>query len=309
MNEKLTSKSVHNIACALFCVTLMSAGAPVFAASSNGKDTTKTPSHTPATLAKEDSVKSAASQEMEKRRQSLVKEAVAANNEIVSAISALQNKDTKKAYSLLEKADGQLSVVMARDPHMQLAPIDVSVSINDLETTPKMVKKTIKNVKSALDKGEVQVARALLMPLASEMHIDTAYLPLEVYPTAIQQASLLIEESKPKQAEATLTDTLDSIVTKEDIIPLPVIKAEGDVLDAEKLFKQDKTKNKKEVMALLKSADDHLTNASALGYGKYKNIRDEISSVQSKVEGGTDKHNLFDRAEHFFHDVIHGKMG
>jgi hypothetical protein len=68
----------------------------------------------------------------------------------------------------------------------------------------------------------------------------------------------------------------------------------------------DRIKNKDEVSSLLKSADSHLSGGGALGYGRYKNIRVEIASIQSKVEAGTIRPDFFERVKHFLHDIIHG---
>ena len=106
-------------------------------------------------------------------------------------------------------------------------------------------------------------------------------------------------------AEAILADALGSIVTDEDVIPVPPIKAESDVIDAEQLYTKDKVKNKDKVLSLLTSADAHLANAKALGYGEYQVIRDEIVSLKSKLD--LLKPDLFERIKNLFHEVIHGR--
>ena len=296
-----------NIAISLFCFSLSGIGHAAFAAESGGDGATAKAAPTPAAAASEEHVKSSASQEIGKRRMSLDNQAIAANDEIFHAIMFLNKKDAKGAFKMLEKADGQLNVVLARDPHLKLAAIDVRASVNDLEGSTNTIQKAVKESESDLDKGQIQAARAMLAPLVSEMHIDTDYLPLEVYPDVIKRASKEIQASKLKEAEATLDDALGSIVTVEDVIPLPPMKAEGDVLDAERLLKADKIKNKDKVLALLSSADNHLSNADALGYGKYQNIRDEIASIKLKVEGGKAKPDLFERVKALFHEITHGK--
>ena len=299
-------KSLHRIIVGLISVTLMSMGSVAFAA---GDVHAKKTVPTPAASSTNKHVKSVASQEITKRRHSLNKEAVVANDEIFHAILFLKNKDTKQAYKMLEMADGQLSVLLARDPNLKLAAIDVRASVKDLEASPNTINKAVKDAESALKKGKVQDARALLASLVSEMYIQTDYLPLEIYPAAIKLASKEIHATKLNAAEATLSGALGSIVTNNVVVPLPPIKAEGDVLAAEKLMKKvkGKVKNKKQILSLLNSADTHLANASALGYGNYQNIRTEIASIKSQVDAGTAKPDLFERINNLFHKLIHSK--
>lgn len=299
--------NLHNLVIVTATTLYLGVGLSALAAGVGGEATPAKIAATPAAASKDVHVKKAATLETGKRRQSLVEEAIVANDNILNAISFLEKKDTKQAIKLLEEADGKLNVILARDPKLKLAAIGVRTSIIDLEASTDTIQKIVKEAESALDKGEIQAARVMLSSLTSEMHIYTDYLPLELYPDAIKSASKEIQNSKLKEAEATLADALSSIVTDEEIIPLPPLKAEGDVLGAEVLLNKDKAKNKGDVLSLLHSADNHLANAKALGYGDYKSIRDEIASIRSKVEAGKTTPNIFERIKNFFHGIGHSK--
>jgi hypothetical protein len=301
--ELIMKQTINGISIGLISTALLGAGFSALAASE--ANTPAAPAPTPAVSAKDNHVKNSASREIAKRRQQLAQEAIIANDEILHSILYLEKKDTKNAFKMLTKADGQLNILLARDPHLKLAPIDVRASISDLEATPETIDKAVKAAETSLDKGEIQAARVILSPLVSEMHIDTDFLPLEIVPDAIKQASKEIQASKLKEAETTLADALSSIVTTDEIVPLPPLKAEGDVIEAEQLIKKDKVKNKDEVLALLNSADKHLANASALGYGKHPDIENEIASIKTKVEGGNSKPDLFARVKKLFHEMMH----
>lgn len=299
--------AIHGIAIGCLSLALMGGPTAVLAAGQDGNAavTQAMPAPAPAASAKEVQVRKAANQEVSKRRMSLDSEAVTANDEILHAITLLDKKDTQGAYKALETADGQLGVLLARDPHLKMAAIDVRASIIDLDTTPKIINKAVKAAKAALDDQHIQAARADLSPLVSEMHISTDYLPMEIYPDAIKKASKEIQQAKFAEAEDTLADAMASVVTVEDIIPLPPVKAEGDVLEAERLLGKDKAGNKDRVRTLLKRADQHLAIATALGYGKYKVIHNEIVSIDSQVKTSTEKSGLFERIKHYFHELDH----
>lgn len=293
-----TQRTLNNLVLVAAATFSLSASTSALAAEIGGNATSAKAAPTPAVAAKDERVKKAGSHEIGQRRQSLNKEAILARDEVLHAIIYLDKKDTKEAFKMLEKADGQLSVLLARDPKLKFAAIDVRASIYDLEDSPDSIRKVVNEARSALDKGQIQAARAILLPMTSEMRIYTDYLPLEIYPDAIKRASTAIQESKPIVAEAILADALGSIVTDEDVMPLPPMKAEGDVIEAEELYTKDKIKNKDKVLSLLNSADVHLANAKALGYGEYQGIRDEIAAIKSKLELA--KPDLFEQIKNLF---------
>ena len=302
MKEKVKKSSLGLISIAILgmsCNAFGAVGVPASAATMP----------VPAAAAKEDHVKEIARQELSNRRQSLMKEAVVANDEIVHAIFFLEKKDTRQAYTMLTKADGQLNILLARDPNLKLAPVDVRANVMDLEISPDKIHNAVRDAKSELDNGHIQAARILLAPLVSEMHIDTDFLPLGIYPNAIKQASKEIQASRLDEAASTLADALSSIVTSQEVIPLPPLKAEGDVLKAEQLLNKDKVNNRSKVLSLLDSADNHLADSEALGYGKYQTIRSEIASIKTRVAGGGAKPDLFERVKGLFHEIMHGKKG
>lgn len=266
---------------------------------------TKAVTPEPAISAKNDHVKQTASDEVSKRRAALDKKAIGARDNVLQAILLLDQKNGKQALSLLNKADAGLKAVLARDPALKLAPIDVRVSSYDIDSSPEVINKAIKDAKSALDNGKIQTARAILAPMTSEMHIYTDMLPMEIYPKAIKLAGKEIQDNKLNEAQATLADAMSSVVTEEEIIPLPSLKAEGDVLEAEHLLKIDKVKNKDKVLSLLGDADRDLSNANLLGYGTYQNIRDEIATTKSKVANNTSSPDLLERLKNQLHTLIH----
>ena len=304
MNQFIRNSSFGLFSLALLSVSINAAGA-------NGVPATPmtAPVTAAATTAANIKIKSSASHEVEKRRLALVKEVIVANDEIRHAIWYLEKKESRHAFKALEKADGQLNAALARDPNLKLAAIDVRANFLDFESDPDTIHKMVKEAKSSLDDGNVQVARQLLTPLVSEMHIDTDFLPLEIYPAAIKQASRQIQQSKFSEAVATLTDALSSIVTTEEIIPLPLIKAEGDVLEAEQLLKQDQVNNKADALSLLSAADRQLATADALGYGQFKDLHGEIGTIKTSVEGGEVKPGLFEKSKQLFHEIAHIRKG
>lgn len=247
--------------------------------------------------------KTKAVSELLKQRHRLIKEAVAANQEIIKTIDKLNKNDKHAAYKSLADASGKLDVVLARDPSLKLAPIAVRMRVIDLETKPKEIKKIVSQARKQLDDGHIQAARALLNPLVSEIRISTDYIPMATYPAAIKRAVAEIEKGKLKDAKRDLYVALSTIATNDEIIPLPPLNAETDVLQAERLAKKDSKKNKKQIVSLLDDANQQLALAGRLGYGKYKDIKTAITTVKGKIHRHSAEANLFDDLKTLFKKI------
>lgn len=251
--------------------------------------------------------KQRAATELFKRRKALLVEAMTAHEEMLKAIVSLQKKDKDAAYKSLTDAAGKLDVVLVRDPNLKLALINVRSNTIDLEVTPEVVKDIVSRAKTQLSEGHIQQARALLGPMVSEIRISTDSLPMDTYPPAIKLASKEINDGKLMEAEQRLLDTLNTIVTVEEIIPLPPMKAELEVLEAERLLKmnepKNELKNRKEAVDLLNQAKLNLKVGKLLGYDDYNDINDEITSAQAKINAGTKDTSVFSRLKEFFHKM------
>ncbi len=238
-----------------------------------------------------------------KRRKSLLNDAVTAQEEIFKAISSLQKNDKVPAYKSLMAAAGKLDGVLVRDPSLKLAAMNVRSNIIDSEVTTEVLKETVSQAKKQLNEGNIQQARALLNPMVSEIRISTDSLPMATYPAAIRLAIIDIDDGKLKEAEQLLRATLDTVVTVEEVIPLPPLKAEKKMLEAEQLLKIDEAKNRQKADDLFNQAKQNLKLGKLLGYGDYKNLNDAITSAQSKIKDVTNDTNRFSPLNDFFPDL------
>lgn len=265
------------------------------------------PSQAPAAVAgspqERDNVNQEAAAALVKERQALVREAMTANEDMLLAIVGLEHGDQDIAYKALADASGKLDVVLARDPAMKRVPISVRATTRDLESGPKSVGKALTDAKEQLSKGNVQAAKSLLQPLTSEIRITTESLPMDTYPAAIKQATQQIQAGKGDDAARLLANTLTSIVTTERVIPLPPLKAEADVQEAEALIKADPVKNRPQALDLVNQARRQLEVGKLLGYGEYKDVKQELAAVQDKLNGGSSDSGLFARLKKLLHEA------
>ena len=245
--------------------------------------------------------KASAAKETEKRKE-ILEDAIAAVEQTHKALQALEQSKKDEALKALEIATGKLELLLARDPKLALAPIGVEVRTYDLLARPETVKAVVKEAEDFLEDGEVQKARHLLGNLASEIVFTTTSIPLATYPEAIKAISPLIDAGKIDEAKTALKAALNTLVITDEIIPLPVLRAEY-MLAAAKALSENMERSdddNKLLERLLKSARVQLQLAEALGYGNkklFKPMYKEIDKIEEKSAGGKGGKGWFDELE------------
>ncbi len=279
------------------CVALLSIGL-VGAMPLMAKEAAKTeaaqvsaPSHSPAAKSVQPKIDKQSASKAAAKRKDVIEEAVVAIAETENALRALNAGKKDEALAALEKATGKLEVVLARDPALALAPVDVEQVTFDLLADTKTVKALIYDAEKALKDGEIQQARAIMMNLASEIVFRTTSIPLGTYPDAIKAITPLIDAGKIDEAKAGLETALGTLVTTVEVIPLPILRAGYLLGNAEKLAENDKRSDKdnKTLHALLKEARNQLEMAELLGYGDkdaFKPMYAQLDEIEDKAEGG-----------------------
>lgn len=291
------------------CAALLSIGMigtiPVLA-----KDAAKAPAtqsgapaaQSPATKSVQAAVDKQSASKAAAKRQDVVKEAVVAIAETENALRALNAGKKDEALAALEKATGKLELVLARDPALALAPVDVEQVTFDLLADTKTIKALIYDAEKAIKDGEIQQARAIMMNLASEIVFRTTSIPLATYPDAIKAITPLIDAGKIDEAKQALRAALSTLVISEDIIPLPVLRADYMLAAAKTLSEnmERSDEDNKLLERLLKSARVQLQLAEALGYGNkklFKPLYKEIDEIERKTAGGKGGKGWFDSLE------------
>lgn len=239
------------------------------------------------------------------KRKTLVAEAVSALQETQAALDRLAGNDTRGAVEALARATGKLDIVLAADPKLALAPVDVRVAVHDVITTPDAVRALRTRAEAALDDGRLQDARHLIADLASEHVIDVTSLPLATYPAAIKQAAALLHDEKPGEAVAVLETALSTLIVEETVIPLPLARAEALLARAQPLSErpQRSAEEQAALQGLLADARTQLDLARALGYATKRDLDalyDALKAIEDKAEAKESGKGLFDRLGELF---------
>jgi hypothetical protein len=217
---------------------------------------------------------------------SLVTEAAVVVAETHNAIRYLLDSNKAAALRSIETATGKAEVLTHTKPNLNLVPLQINISVHDLVADMDVLKQIRDDAEDLTDRGYLQDARRLLTDIASELSISTSDLPLGTYPDALKEAARLTRENHTLEAALILSTALNTIVTEERDVPLPLIRAEAYLKQVDSLLGTNA--NTDQVDLLLDNADYQIRFAEALGYGKrdkeFEEFYDAIKSLRSEVK-------------------------
>jgi len=223
------------------------------------------------------------------------KKAIDILKETQEVIAFIAQKKKKEAEEKLAEVIGKLEVLLAQKPELAFIPVSATTEVHDVVADLETVDKIMKQVRQAIDKGYYQVAKRVLNDLSSEIIVKTAYLPMATYPNAMKLAARLLHENKDQEAVGVLVQALSTLVIREEVLPLPVLRAEEYIKEAILVINNDQDfKDKKALLtALVNAADYQLTLAEKMGYGKrdkeYKELHDLIRTLKAQIEKGRER--------------------
>ncbi len=234
--------------------------------------------------------------EKQNKEVKIFKEAVEAVDLTNKVIAQLNEGKKDEAIKTLEKAIGKLEVVMAAPKAPALIPIDSAVEIYDFKGSLKDIQTSLITAKALLKANKIQEARRILDTLRSEIVFKTVNLPLASYPSALKLAAKFLHEGRVDEAKNILAQALLTFVNVEVVTPIPLLKAQALIKEAQKAAK---AKDKDKALDNLKAAKENLKIAEALGYTSesdttYKMLEDEIEKIEKEVKGKNSAEKLFE---------------
>ncbi len=219
----------------------------------------------------------------------IAKEAVDATLATQTALKALTNNQPKEALAALQVASGNLHLLLARDPALDLVPIDIKIQVLEGPTDLKIIKRLKNDLEDFIGDGMFQDARPVIDSLVDEIRTTVVSLPMGTYPAAIDRVAPLIDAGKLAEAKQELLKVLDTLVYEQDITPLAIIRAEDKLNEAFQIeHKQDLSKQdtKDKISHLVNDANQDINVAEALGYGTKKDFEllyDEMDALKKSI--------------------------
>jgi hypothetical protein len=205
----------------------------------------------------------------------LAKEAVDAVMATQTALKALANNLPKEALAALQVASGDLHLLLAREPALDLVPIDIKVQVLEGPKDLKVIKSLKNQLAGLINDEKFQDARPILDSLVDEIRVTVASLPLGTYLATIDQVLPLIEAGNLSEGKRELIQALDTLVYEQEITPLSIFRAEDKLNQAFQIeHKEDfsKQENKDKISHLVIETNQDINVAEALGYGTKKDF-------------------------------------
>ncbi|NPA11352.1 MAG: YfdX family protein [Epsilonproteobacteria bacterium] len=241
----------------------------------------------------EQNVQEAQNDIVEQKVEKIAQEAVEAVNLIAHIVELVDKKEKEKALEEIANVLGKLEVLIAKDPNLQLVPVDVEESVVDYDGSVEDVEFVKSEVVALIKAGEVQAARDIMMNLASELDIYITALPIGSYPIIIKAIVPLIEQDKFDDAKKFLIEALETLVIQKIVIPLPILRAEELIKKANEIANKEDA-NKDELKELLAVAKEQIKLAQALGYqADYDELYEEIEKLEKILGGDESTKDIF----------------
>ena len=217
-----------------------------------------------------------------------VQEAVQVLAETRQVLKLLEDNKSAEAIEALAGLLGKLEILVARHPELQLLPLGQRSEVIDIHADIDSIKDAEKKAKKLLEKGEIQAARHIMRYLASEVVLYNDYLPLADFPAYVKRVVPLIDKGALDEAREALIAALNRVVTVENIVPLPLVRAQLLLEQASKQSEQDDA-DKDAVLQIVDSARYQLEMAEMLGYGHveedYPELYDTLKTLRQQLEG------------------------
>ncbi len=218
------------------------------------------------------------------KRGGISQEAIEAISETRKALKLLDDNNAAESMKMLEKIVGKLEILLAKNPELDLIPINSKVSVSNIFTDLESIEIAKREAIRLLKEGDVQKARRLLQPLVSEMKITMTYIPMASYPQAIKRVVPLVDGGEIKSARDGLSQALSTLVVETNIIPLPPLNAKHLLRQAQKRSREAGTENRQEILELIENARYQLKMAEALGYGEIEEDYEVLHRLIDKTE-------------------------
>lgn len=232
------------------------------------------------------------------REDQVTKEAKEAIEAVAKVVELLDKENKEEILEQIANVLGKLEVLVVKDPTLQAVPVGVREEVVDFPGSVDDVEAAKSEVVALIKKGEVALARDIMLNLASELDIYVTALPIGTYPVVLKALIPLVEEGKFKEAKALLVEALETLIIEKIVIPLPILRAEKTIQKANELTKDNDKADKEELKNLLSYAKEQLKLAQALGYGKiesdYKELFEEIEKIEGLLKGEKGTKGIFE---------------
>lgn len=213
-------------------------------------------------------------------------------NKAINFISTPHEKKEEKneqALTTINEAIQKIEGLMLSDPKelMQLVESHVFL-IDSAPRDLKLIKEINKNIELSVKNKQYPKSRLLLNNLRSEIIIMYFYLPLTPYLELLKHAKTLLSNGIPLSALIDLKSTLQILVTKNKVDPLPLEYAIKLIFLAKYKYED---KDYDFALKFIKEAKEEVERAWELGYMENEKEYTDLTNSFKKLEENIKNHS------------------
>ncbi len=222
------------------------------------------------------------------------------------AMASLEKDKTKSATIALKAASKLFDKALKNNQKLKFVPVDVSLSVLEHGITLTEAQKIKQKSLKLLENDQTQDAIDLLLLLRNQLTIDTAYLPMELYPIATKTALKALHQNKgAKVALKILLRGVDTIVHTKMTVPISLLISQEAITTAQELSKSRKDKETK----LIQLAKEQLQLAHIEGYlptssNASKTLMSEIDKLITKSKKGNVQKTDYEKSKTAYATLI-----
>jgi hypothetical protein len=196
------------------------------------------------------------------------------------AMASLPHRE--KTQAALARSIGAFSRAKKLEPGAARLPILVDVKLLEAGESGDGIEKWTKEAKKYMDLGMYQEARHALMHLTSEINIMKVEVPMQTYPDLVAKAEEMLTKKRPaSEVKQVLLTAQQGLITTEESIPLPLVRAEGLLNEYHRLISIKTTIQPEDAELMSREIRRQLALAEKLGY-----VSGQLhKTLQAKLEG------------------------
>lgn len=220
---------------------------------------------------------------LQEKRRAVVSAAATAVETCGMAYKALDDGDLDAAKGLIETARQQLTQLKSSKPDIAAIPIDAQGKLIHLSTDVRRLKVLQNKIKQLVANNNYQAARPLIDMMSDEMRVRIMLLPITPFKAEIESVSELIRSGYISRAKAHLHDAMDRLLVKDEMVPIPILRAEELVAEASNLNTPTVPSHVPyaETRRMIADARAQLKIAEMMGYGERKDYAEMNATAQS----------------------------
>lgn len=180
-----------------------------------------------------------------------------------NAISAIQNEEYGKARGNLAKAIAKTELMlMSRE---EKVTAEVNIAINQGVKNATQAYRVINEIDSLVKVNGYQQIKQLIYQLSNEITISRENLVLASFLETLKAVKARLIAKDYKGALLQLSSISHNTIIEHSVLPIPILKAEKNLIVAKKLSEADST-DFNNISVLLDNAEYELNFAELLGY-------------------------------------------